>query len=156
MRNQSFLRILQKAAFILIVAVVCGFLQNHEMMLHSDRYFQEKEAEKLQKEDVITLEEAKEAFESGEYIFLDARSEEEYLPGHIAGALLVPAVSFDDYFPLVQNRLTGSSKIIVYCSDIHCDLAEKLKERLKNHGFEHVRLFAEGWLEWAAFGFPSE
>jgi rhodanese-related sulfurtransferase len=87
---------------------------------------------------------------------VDARSEEDYLLGHIPGAVLLPPEDFDVYYPAFAKIELSDRGIIVYCQDIDCDLADKLKDRLEKEGFTGIQIFAEGWFGWAEFGFPVE
>jgi rhodanese-related sulfurtransferase len=147
---------LMKAFIIVLAAFLIGLLQNHDMMLYPSRFKEKQREEKLGKAHVISLEDTVSAFETGTHLFLDARSEEEFLMGHIPGALLVPAEDFDAYYPGIAQRLEKDRPMIAYCQDIDCDLAEKLKDLLEKKGFKGIRIFAEGWYGWAEFGLPIE
>ena len=60
----------------------------------------------------ISLEEAKKAFDSGEAIFVDTRSESSFNNQHIKGAINIPVADFEKRY----SELPKDKKIIVYCS----------------------------------------
>ena len=60
----------------------------------------------------ISFLEAKEMMDSGDVIILDVRSEEEYITGHIKGAILFPLDEIEDRINEIENK---NAKIIVYC-----------------------------------------
>jgi len=60
----------------------------------------------------ITLEESKSAFENGEALFLDVRSQSSYAASHIPGAQSIPLVELR---PRIEE-LDPSQWIITYCT----------------------------------------
>lgn len=60
----------------------------------------------------ITLEESKTAFDAGEAIFLDVRSEQEFAQAHIPGALLIPISEL----PERMGELDPQATYITYCT----------------------------------------
>ena len=78
---------------------------------------------------VITSVEAKPMIDTGDYIVLDVRTQEEYDEKHIAGCVHVP-IDKNDVEPFkvaVQEQLKDKdAKIIVYCkSGFRSDIAAK-------------------------------
>jgi 3-mercaptopyruvate sulfurtransferase SseA len=59
----------------------------------------------------ISLKDAKQAFDDGTAIFVDARNQEAYKENHIKGAINIPVFSTDNYGSLPKGK-----KVIVYCS----------------------------------------
>ncbi len=57
--------------------------------------------------DRISLQQARELFGQDGALFLDARSRDDYLRGHIRDALSLPWQEADDHFAEVADRLTG-------------------------------------------------
>jgi hypothetical protein len=60
----------------------------------------------------VTLEDSKTAFDSGEAVFLDVRSESSYMASHIPGAVFIP-------LPELEGRigeLDPNQWIITYCT----------------------------------------
>jgi rhodanese-related sulfurtransferase len=87
----------------------------------------------------------------GEVLVLDVRPTEEYVAGHIPGALSVPLKELED-------RLEGLSKnkeIVAYCRGPYCMLAMEAVERLRARGFRATRL-EESVADWRAHGHEVE
>ena len=59
----------------------------------------------------IGIKEAKQAFDEGTAIFVDARGRDVYKENHIKGAINIPFSSTDNFDSLPKGK-----KIIVYCS----------------------------------------
>jgi rhodanese-related sulfurtransferase len=88
---------------------------------------------------------------SGEVLLLDVRPSDEFMAGHIQGAISVPLEELDNNlaeFP--QER-----EIVAYCRGPYCVLAVNAVERLKSRGFNAVRM-EDGIVEWQALGLPLE
>jgi 3-mercaptopyruvate sulfurtransferase SseA len=60
----------------------------------------------------VTIEESKEAFDNGEAVFLDVRSESSYAANHIPGALSIPLNDLQSR----MDELDSSQWIITYCT----------------------------------------
>jgi hypothetical protein len=60
----------------------------------------------------VSIEESKAAFDSGEAVFLDVRSESSYAAGHIPGALSIPLTDV----PARIDELDPNQWIITYCT----------------------------------------
>ena len=60
----------------------------------------------------VPLDEAKEAFDNGTAVFVDTRSYDSYIEGHIPGAVLVPLSETEAGL----GQLNPSSWIIPYCT----------------------------------------
>ncbi len=103
----------------------------------------------------ITLAEAKQAFDTQGAIFLDARPHEEYLGGHIQGALSLPEEEFEAYFPAVQDFFSMETNIITYCSGSDCLSSVHLAEMLIDMGYKNVDVFFGGWQKWLEAGYPT-
>ncbi|MGH9106116.1 MAG: ArsR/SmtB family transcription factor [Acidimicrobiales bacterium] len=86
---------------------------------------------------------------SGDVVILDVRPVQEYLAGHIPGALSVPL----DHLEQALSRLPKRGEIIAYCRGPYCVLAPQAVERLKAKGYRARRL-AEGLPEWRLAGLP--
>lgn len=102
----------------------------------------------------ISGEEAEELFFSGEAVFIDSRSSEEYRRGHILNAISIPY----DEFPQVLGKvkLNPQDTLVVYCDGEGCRSSEILAIRLQREGFFQVKVFFGGWQEWMARGLPVE
>jgi rhodanese-related sulfurtransferase len=105
---------------------------------------------------VIAPELAEMLFEQDTAVFLDARPHDQFLKGHIRGALSVPWQDVDDYFDRAADRLNDEKAIIVYCDGESCDLSHELSLFLKAMGYENVHVLVNGWTVWQKFGLPVD
>jgi rhodanese-related sulfurtransferase len=105
---------------------------------------------------VIDLSHAKELFDQGRVIFVDARSEAQFNDGHIRGALNLPWQGVEHYFVDVAERLEGPKTIITYCDGETCELSHELALFLKEMGFGDIRILVNGWTVWHGAGFPVD
>ena len=98
---------------------------------------------------VITSEEAKPMIDTGEYILLDVRTQEEYDEKHIPGCIHIP-IDKNDVEPFkaeVQKQLTDkNAKIIVYCkSGFRSDIAAKAMSTLGYKTLYNMTDGIDGW-----------
>lgn len=106
--------------------------------------------------DQISIAQARELFEQNAALFLDARSRDDYLQGHIRGALSLPWQEVDEHFADISDKLGENSVIITYCDGKSCLLSHHLARYLKDMGFSRVRVLKNGWSLWRQNGFPVE
>ena len=104
---------------------------------------------------VIGLDEAANLFERQAVLFLDARPQNQYIAGHIRGALNLPWQEANRYFMELADRLDNASAIITYCDGESCDLSHELALFLKEMGIERVRVLVNGWGVWRQAGLPT-
>jgi rhodanese-related sulfurtransferase/DNA-binding transcriptional ArsR family regulator len=97
----------------------------------------------------IRREELIERAESGKVVILDVRPVEEYVAGHIPGALSVPLEELD----ATLARLPKRTPIVAYCRGPYCVLAPQAVQRLQAQGFKARRL-VDGLPEWKLAGLP--
>ena len=86
---------------------------------------------------------------SKQVVILDTRPASEYVAGHIAGAISVPA---DD----LQRRLrelTKGKDYVAYCRGPYCVYADRAVELLRANG-RRARRLRDGFPEWRAAGLP--
>jgi|TARA_Y100000310_G_scaffold48023_1_gene44564 rhodanese-related sulfurtransferase len=82
--------------------------------------------------------------------FIDARDEDEFNQGHIAGSLNAPIIQ-------LVSQLSPDDPLVTYCSGEGCDLSMELSETLMlDWQFTKVFIFDGGWPEWKAGGHPVE
>jgi rhodanese-related sulfurtransferase len=87
----------------------------------------------------------------GEVTVIDVRPHDEYLAGHIPGAVSVPIDELKerlDEWPLEEQ-------IVAYCRGRYCVLAIEAVETLTAEGFDATRLEL-GVLDWQAAGYGVE
>jgi rhodanese-related sulfurtransferase len=82
---------------------------------------------------------------------IDVRPPEEYVQGHIAGALNIPL----DRLETRLRELPRNRKIVAYCRGPWCVLSFEAVARLRDAGREARRL-EDGLPEWRRAGLPIE
>jgi rhodanese-related sulfurtransferase len=100
----------------------------------------------------IEITDALAAFKQGNFLFLDARSPEDYKAGHIPGAINLPVYDHDDLTSDFIARTPLTASIIVYCAGIQCDDSHTLANNLRSTGFSQVSVFSSGMPAWRAAG----
>lgn len=100
--------------------------------------------------------EAKKIFDSGQALFVDARSFEAYSDGHIKGAVSLPAMEFDEFVEEFMEQYNPSQFIITYCSGRECEDSHDLAERLVEAGFQNVSVYIDGYELWEQRDYPIE
>jgi len=99
---------------------------------------------------------AKQIFDKGKAVFLDARSLESFKSGHIKGAESLPLDQFDDLIEMFKKKHPANTFIVTYCSGRTCDDSHRLEELLFDHGYVNVSIFIDGYQGWKAEGYPIE
>jgi rhodanese-related sulfurtransferase/DNA-binding MarR family transcriptional regulator len=84
----------------------------------------------------------------GEVTVLDVRPQEEYLAGHVPGAISVPLEELKRRL----SELPRGQEIVAYCRGPYCVLAVQAVEILRKRGFRALRM-EEGVQDWRAMGF---
>ena len=99
----------------------------------------------------ISIADAKKLYQSGQAVFIDVRSHEQFSYGHIKGALSIPGSQIVRRWAEVPPLKT----YITYCA---CD-AEQSSGRaavnLAAHGVKNVFALKGGWAEWKSAGNPT-
>jgi len=103
----------------------------------------------------IPLERAMERYRKGRTLFVDTRPPEEYLTGHIRGALNLPDYLFDEYIDDFLSRTEPDMEIVTYCDGEDCPLGFNVAEKLYQLGFERVFYLTNGWGRWQDNSLPS-
>ncbi len=102
----------------------------------------------------ITLDRAIEKYERGEALFVDARSYEDYLAGHVNGAMNLPDHHFDELIDDFLSRTDTDIEIITYCDGEDCSLGHNVAEKLYQLGFERVSYLVNGLTKWQESALP--
>ncbi|HVR45011.1 MAG TPA: metalloregulator ArsR/SmtB family transcription factor [Thermoanaerobaculia bacterium] len=84
---------------------------------------------------------------SGEAILIDVRPREEYLAGHLPGALSIPLEELDERL----RDLGDDREVVAYCRGPWCLLSADAVRMLSRRGVRASRL-EDGVLEWRAAG----
>ncbi|MDP9868358.1 MULTISPECIES: ArsR/SmtB family transcription factor [Streptosporangium] len=99
----------------------------------------------------VTREQLRERLAAGDVVVLDVRPVEEYLAGHIPGAVSIPVTELADRI----NELPEDCEIVVYCRGEYCVLAYDAVRLLTDHGRRAIRL-SDGMLEWRLAQMPVD
>lgn len=104
----------------------------------------------------VSVAETRSLAESPEVLVVDARARVEFVTGHIAGAVSVPAGD-DESIRTALPTLRGAATVITYCEIVEaCSCADELATRLVEEGIRDVRVLAGGLQAWLAAGHPAE
>jgi rhodanese-related sulfurtransferase/DNA-binding transcriptional ArsR family regulator len=87
--------------------------------------------------------------QGGDLVVVDVRPADEYIAGHIPGAVSVP---LDDLDAALAGIPKGT-EIVAYCRGPYCVLAPQAVERLRQYGYRARRL-DQGMPEWRCAGLP--
>jgi len=88
---------------------------------------------------------------STDIVILDTRPANEYVAGHIAGAISVPV----DEFQKRLGHLPKDKEYVAYCRGPYCIYADRAVELLRKNG-RRARRLTDGFPEWKAAGLPVE
>ena len=106
--------------------------------------------------EVGTVSLARKLFDTGDYIFVDARSVEDYQEGHIKGAVSLPIGQVEEKLSVFLERYPPETSIITYCSGRTCQDSHHLAEVLMEMGYENINVFIDGFPGWEAEGHPVD
>jgi len=103
---------------------------------------------------VVELADVQTAVAAGDSLLaiLDARLPEDYVAGHLPGALHLSVDNLDEFYAPLKAKLERMNRIIVYCDGGDCELSHDLAEALKSYGHKRVQLFAGGIAAWTEAG----
>jgi rhodanese-related sulfurtransferase len=113
-----------------------------------ERLIREHFADRTDAEGVSISELLKRA-RSKQVVILDTRPANEYVAGHIPGAISVPV---DDLKRRLQ-KLTKGKEYVAYCRGPYCVYADRAVELLRANG-RRARRLLDGFPEWRAAGLP--
>ena len=99
---------------------------------------------------------AKRLYDSNKFVFVDARSREDYDEGHIKGAVSFPVGQFDETIEAFLDQYPPETAIVTYCSGRTCVDSHKLAQMLLDFGYTEINVFIDGFPGWEAEGHPIE
>ena len=99
---------------------------------------------------------AKKVHDSKKFVFVDARSRDDYDQGHIKGAVSLPVGQFDEKIEVFLEQYSPEKAIITYCSGRTCEDSHKLAQLLLEFGYTEINVFIDGFPGWEAEGHPIE
>jgi rhodanese-related sulfurtransferase len=157
---QSWRIALRQAGSIVVIAMALGLIFNqfrsNSLPLFGEWSPEARLALRFGKDILIPFDEAKEKFFAGNAFFIDARPEDAYRKGHIQGSHNLPFEAFDQKAAEVLIDLPEDTLIITYCDGERCTLSAELALKLKEIGFENVRVLFNGWTLWKNHQLPSQ
>ena len=106
--------------------------------------------------EIDDVKKARQLFNSGTALFVDARSRDSYEDGHIPGAVSLPLREFDAHIEAFMNRHPPEQSIVTYCSGRTCEDSHELAQLFLASGFLNVKVFIDGFPGWEAEGYPIE
>lgn len=101
----------------------------------------------------ITLEQTHALIASGQVHVIDARTRDEFVEGHLPGAMWLPAdqIGSGDK-PMAFYMLTYELPIVIYCGGGDCEASHNVATRLLLEGFERTHVFVDGYPAWVDAG----
>lgn len=103
----------------------------------------------------IHIAEATALFKSGQALFIDTRSEQDYKKSRIPGSIFIGAGDPPAKIEAYADKLRG--KILVpYCHGVGCQLSDKVANKLYEMGYRKIAVFFGGWPEWTQAEMPRE
>lgn len=143
-----------------LMAVILGLIVNQvrsdSMPLVSDWSPEARITLKFGKNILIPFDEAKDKFLTDAAVFIDARTPERYQEGHIQGARSLPIAEFDQLADKVLLDFPDDTLIVTYCDGEDCALSAELALKLKELGFDNVRVLHNGWSVWKSHQLPFQ
>lgn len=97
----------------------------------------------------VTQEELRIRMRAGNVVALDVRPAEEYMAGHIPGAVSIPVEELAERI----TELPEETEVVVYCRGAYCVLAYDAVRLLADQGRRALRL-NDGMLEWRLADLP--
>jgi rhodanese-related sulfurtransferase/DNA-binding transcriptional ArsR family regulator len=99
----------------------------------------------------VEMDDLLERARSGKVVILDTRPVNEYVAGHIAGAISVPV----DELQARLGKLPKGKAYVAYCRGPYCVYADRAVQILRKSGRKAQRLI-DGFPEWKAAGLPID
>ena len=146
---------IHEALLLIAAAIVLGFSYT---FVTKQGFFSEKKpahSAAAANLEMVSLEKAKELYETKSALFIDARHDFEYKMGHIHDAINIALKEIDTH----RIRLEGIPKektLIVYCDGVECNSSIELALKLMELKFTTVRVFFGGWQEWKENNLPID
>lgn len=99
----------------------------------------------------ISMADAYKLYRSGQAVFVDVRSNEQFSYGHIKGALSIPGSQLVRRYGEVPPKKT----VILYCACSAEQSSGRAAVDLAAHGVKNVFALKGGWDEWKSNGYPT-
>ena len=89
----------------------------------------------------------------GDFVLVDALSQQHYERSHLPGAVNLPYEFVDDAEQVLPDK---NAEIVVYCMNVNCAASGEEVRELEALGYKNVRHYAEGKQDWLEAGLPVE
>ena len=99
---------------------------------------------------------AKALYDTGNVLFVDARTSDDYHDGHIKGAESLPVGQYDDFIDAFLEFHDLDRPIVTYCSGRTCEDSHQLARLLMERGYMNISVMIDGFPGWEAEGYPIE
>lgn len=106
--------------------------------------------------EIDTIEIAKQIFDQGDTLFVDARSKTDFLEGHVAGAVSLPVNEFEVKIETFFNQYGPDQAMVIYCAGRSCQDSHHLAQKLMEFGYANISIMIDGFPGWKAKGYPIE
>ncbi len=103
----------------------------------------------------IPLAKAKDFYDRGGLLVLDARDLDEYETGHIANAESAPFNEMVADVDWLERTAAYPHPILVYCDGTDCELSLNLAFEISQNGHPRVLVLKDGYGAWADAGYPT-
>ena len=97
---------------------------------------------------------AKKLYDAKKAVFVDARSYETFIDGHIKNAVSIPTGDFVKFIDAFKAKYSATTPLITYCSGRECNDSHELAQYLMAEGYTNVKVFIDGYPEWERKGYP--
>jgi rhodanese-related sulfurtransferase len=106
--------------------------------------------------EINNLRQMKKIVDNNSALIIDVRLKEIFEKGHIPGAESIPLSKFDELIGKFYEGVPMEQNILVYCSGRECTDSHFFAAKLSEMGYEYVKVFAGGFIEWKQGGYPVE
>lgn len=103
--------------------------------------------------EMISLENAKELFDSQGALFIDSRHNFDYNRGHIRGAINIGLDSINTAGAVLE-AIPKEKIFVIYCDGVECNSSIELAAKLSELNFKNIKIFFGGWQEWIKNNYP--
>ncbi len=149
------MKIGKKLSFILKVLLICVISAGLAWSFNSLRpVASDHNSSAVQQIEIFEIDGAGliEAFESGEAVFIDARSDSDFAMGHIPGATNVPSWAVHAELDGLIASIPKDKMIIVYCDGLSCGKSKIVARKLAEKGFSKLAVYPDGLDGWLGLG----
>ncbi len=105
---------------------------------------------------VINEKEAFALYDSPDTTFVDTRKREDYMEGHIKGAVFLTPENMEELFPEAEPLMPPENKLVLYCYGPECDMAEQVAAFISKLGYTNLAIMSSGMRAWERAGYPIQ